>query len=78
MRSRVKIHAKRVVVLPGDVKTSRLTNDVAAAVRLALFAGGFVLGRIPLISDTLTGFVQGDAGIITFGRRDPCASANLP
>ena len=65
----VELHLQRVVVVPGDVQPSRLARDAADAVRLALIAGGVVLGQIPRVGDAAAFGVERHAGVVAFRRR---------
>ena len=69
LRAGVGLDLQRVVVLPGDVQAAGHAHDGGRAVRFALQAGGFVLGRIPGI-DHLAGVgVERDAGGVALERR---------
>ena len=66
----VGLELQRVVVLPGDVQARRPAHQAGRAVRLALFAGGFVLGRVPRLRDLLARGVDRNAAIVAVRRRD--------
>ena len=70
LRSGIRFDLERVVVLPGDVQARGYAHQTSRAVSLALIAGGFVLGRIPFLSDLLACWIQGHSREIALGRRD--------
>jgi hypothetical protein len=75
LRARVGFELQRLIVLPGDVNPSRQAHDSSGAVRSALFASGFIAGRIPRVGHLTCRCVQRHAREVAFRR---CRHAEAP
>src|SRR5437867_2568207 len=62
--SGVEFNLQRVVVVPRDMKSPRLANDISCAIGFALLARSFIFRGIPGISHTLPFGVQRNAWVV--------------
>jgi len=68
--SRREFHLQCVVILPGDAQAPRLPHDADGAIAFALFAGRFVLCRIPGVGDSKGFDTSGNTVIVALSRSD--------
>src|SRR5215471_15676652 len=68
--SGVSLNIKRLIVLPGNVKTTRHPHDGGGSIALALLSGSLIPCGVPGIGNFAPLGVERNAGVVTFGRSD--------
>lgn len=68
LRACVELHLERVIVLPGDVRSSGPPDNSSSAKCFALFTRSFVFRRVPSLSGFPALRVQRNRFSIAFGR----------